>query len=92
MVNLTNPVPTNPSQGNPFSIDADGGVGPYSFIWRVDDQENNLVNQDEKTLRIPVPEGSMGESLFIQVTDGRGDTDNDSWTILAAGGGMEAEM
>lgn len=63
---------SNPVEGERWSITARDGEGPYTFIYRIDEEPSEVVEQDNPTLVLPIPKGSSGDSLSVDVTDGGG--------------------
>ncbi len=81
MVDLTNPDPDPPKEGREFRITASAGSPPYQFSWQVNEGAHKLVVQEERTLKINIPDETAGESLSINLEDNNGDKDSDDFRI-----------
>ena len=85
MVDITDPIPPHPRQGEEFQVSTKSGSPPYTFVWRVDEDENQTVHSSDGTLSIDVPQGTVGQTLTIIVTDGNQDQSARCWTITVRG-------
>ena len=75
MVILKGPNPDPPQEGEIFIITAKDGVAPFKFKWKVAKETWKEVKQQNLTLRIKIPDDTMGEALAIEVTDEMGTND-----------------
>ena len=88
MVRLANPTPQFPVAGGTFEITARDGVGPYEFVYQIDEEDKVSLEQEEDTLKIKIPDTAAGEVLIIQVTDGIGEFDREAFDIMAPEGAL----
>lgn len=87
MVELTNPDPGTPIQGERFEITAADGRPPYEFSWWVGEGSKTTETQNDPTFEFLVPEGTTGEVLHVEVIDGSQDSDEFEKMIAVHGGG-----
>lgn len=66
--------PQHPTQGEEYSITANGGSPQYTFTWYLDGEpQGDPVTQRSNTFEIDVPAGSAGKMLKVEVVDGSSD-------------------
>ena len=85
MVDITDPIPPHPRQGEEFQVSTKSGSPPYTFVWRVDDGDNHTVHSSDGTCSLEVPRGTVGGILSIIVTDGNQEQSARSWIICVSG-------